>query len=105
MNNTLRCGLILVLVATAGLALDEKKTDAQSYGFAGSVRTVSTQEGKAEFSLDQTDWPVLIGMVECKECEFDRQGALTRNGQIAEGEFRGERYRIAGTNVATSLNK
>jgi len=95
MNILLRCWLVAVLVATSGWASDEKKTDAQRYGLAGPVRTVSTQEGKAEFSLDQTDWPVPVGMVECKECEFGRQGALTRNGQIVEGEFRGERYQTA----------
>src|SRR6516225_402449 len=78
MNILLRCGLVTMLVATAGWASDEKKTDAQRYGLAGPIRTMSTQEGKAEFSLDQTDWPVLVGMVECKECEFDREGALTR---------------------------
>src|SRR5215472_8291703 len=92
MNILLRCWLVAVLVATSGWASDEKKTDAQRYGLAGAVRTVSTQEGKAEFSLDQRDWPVLVGMVECKECEFDRDGALTLNGQIAEGGFQGERY-------------
>ena len=94
MNILLRCGVVTVLVATAGWASDEKKTDAQRYGLAGPIRTMSTQEGKAEFALDQTDWPVQVGTVDCRECAYDRQGMLTRYGQIAEGEFRGERYQI-----------
>ena len=68
MNILLRCGVVTVLVATAGWASDEKETDAQRYGLAGTVRTVSTQEGKAEFALDQTDWPVQVGTVDCREC-------------------------------------
>lgn len=85
----------MMFVATAGWASDEKKTDAQRHGLVGPVRTVSTQDGEAEFALDQRDWPVLVGLGDCKECKYDRQGTLTRYGQIVEGEFRGEQYQIA----------
>lgn len=86
--------LVTVFFATAGWASDEKKTDAQRDGLAGPVRTVSTQEGKTEFSLDQRDWPVLVGIGGCGECDYDRWGTQIRNGQMAEGQFRGERYQI-----------
>jgi hypothetical protein len=95
MDILLRCGLVVMFVATAGWTSDEKKTDAQNDGLAGPVRTVSTQEEEAQFALDQTDWPVLLGNANCKECEYDRQGTLIRYGQMAEGQFRGERYQVA----------
>jgi hypothetical protein len=94
MKVLLRCGLVTVLVATAGWASDEKKTDAQHNGLVGPVRSVSTQEGEAEFVLNQTGWPVLLEVGGCRECEYDRQGTLTRYGQMVEGEFRGDRYQI-----------
>src|SRR6516165_2251925 len=95
MKVLLRCGLVMLLVAVAGWASDEKKTDAQRSGLAGPVRTVSAREGKTEFELNQADWPVLVGIDDCKECEYDRKGMLTGYGQLVEGEFRGERYQIA----------
>lgn len=94
MKALVRCGLVAALIATAVRASDEKKTNAQSNGLVGPVRSVSTQEGKPEFSLDQRDWPVLVGIGDCGECEYDREGTLTRYGQIVEGEFRGDRYQI-----------
>lgn len=94
MKVLLSCGLLMVFAATAGWASDEKKTDAQRNGLVGPVRTVSTQEGEAKFALNQTGWPVLLGIGDCKECEYDRQGTITRHGQMVEGEFRGERYQI-----------
>ena len=95
MKVLLRCGLVAVLVATAGWASDEKKTEAQNNGLVGPVRTVSTQEGEPKSALNQTGWPVLLGIGGCKECEYDRQGTLTRSGQMVEGEFRGDRYQNA----------
>lgn len=89
-NILLRCRLLTVFVATAGLASDERKTDAQMNGLMGPVRIVSTQEGEPEFVLNQTDWPVLVGIGDCKECEYDRQGTLIRYGQMVEAAFRGE---------------
>lgn len=94
MKVLLRCWLTMMFVATAGWASDEKKTDAQNNGLAGPVRTVSTQEGQTEFALDQKGWPVLVGIGDCNECEYDREGTLTRYGQMVEGEFRGDRYQI-----------
>lgn len=95
MKVLLLCWLVMVFVATAGWASDDKKTDAQKNGLAGPVRTVSMQEGKKEFVLNQSDWPVLVGIGDCRECEYDREGTLTRHGEIVEGGFRGDRYRIA----------
>src|ERR1700731_2913282 len=94
MKVLLRCGLVMVLVTTAGWASDEKKTDARRDGLAGPVRTVSAREDKTDFDLNQKDWPVLVGIDGCKQCEYDRNGALTRYGQLVEGEFRGDRYQI-----------
>ena len=94
MKALVRCGLVTTLLATAVWASDEKKTNAQSNGLVGPVRSVTTQEGKPEFSLDQRDWPVLVGIADCGECEYDREGTLTGYGQLVEGEFRGDRYQI-----------
>jgi hypothetical protein len=55
---------------------------------------VSIQEGEAKFALDQTDWPVLLIVTGCKECEYDRQGTQIGSGQMVEGNFRGDRYQI-----------
>lgn len=85
----------MLLIVTAAWASDEKKTDAQRYGFVGPVRTVSQRESKTEFELNQKDWPVLVGIGDCNECEYDREGALTKYGQLVEGGFRGEQYKIA----------
>jgi len=89
-----RCGLVMVFVATAGWASDEKNTDAQRNGPAGPVRTVSAREVKTEFELDQKDWPVLVGIGERKECEYDRKGTLTGYGELVEGAFRGDRFQV-----------
>jgi hypothetical protein len=94
MKVLVRCGLVMVLVATTGWAAEEKKTDAQRNGLAGPVRAVSLREGETEFELNQKDWPVLVGIGECKECEYDRKGTLTRYGELVEGAFRGDRYQI-----------
>jgi hypothetical protein len=94
MKVLLRCGLVMVLVTTAGWASDEKKTDARRDGLTGPVRTVSAREDKTDFDLNQKDWPVLVGIDGCKQCEYDRNGALTRYGQLVEREFRGDRYQI-----------
>jgi len=94
MKLLLRCGLVTLLVATAGWASDGKKTEAQNNGLVGLVRTVSTQEGEAEFVLNQTGWPVFLQIGTCKECEYDRLGTLIRYGDMVQGEFRGDRYQI-----------
>jgi len=94
MKVLLRCGLLMVLVSAAGWASDEKKTDAQRNGLTGPVRMVSVREGKTEFEMNQTDWPGVLGIGDCKDCEYDRKGTLTRDGQEVEGEFRGVRYKI-----------
>ena len=78
MKVLLRCGLLMVLVSAAGWASDEKKTDAQRNGLTGPVRMVSVREGKTEFEMNQTDWPVVLGIGDCKDCEYDRKGTLTR---------------------------
>jgi len=94
MKGLLCYGLASVLVATAAWAADEKKTDAERYGLSGPVRNVSIQQGKPEFALDQRDWPVLVEVWGCQECEYDRRGTQIRYGQMVDGNFRGEHYQI-----------
>ena len=36
-----------------------------------------------------------MGIGDCGECEYDREGTLTRYGRLVEGEFRGDLYQIA----------
>lgn len=84
----------MLLIALPVRAAEPKRTDARNNGFIGPVHSVSTQEGAPLFSLDQRKFPVLIGHTGCRECEFDRWGAMIKSGTKSEGEFRGESFRI-----------
>jgi hypothetical protein len=56
-------------------------------GFAGAVQTVSMVTNRTELVWDE---PGLVDSISCFECDFDRDGNLTKSGRIIEGTFRGE---------------
>jgi hypothetical protein len=92
-------GLVSAAVATLllGLSLDAsepKQTDARSDGFLGPIRSVSTREEKVSIEWHQPDGPAVARPVLCRECEYDQEGNRVKSGQILDGEFRGEVFRI-----------
>lgn len=86
-----------VAILLLGLSLDAsepKYTDAQTDGFLGPVRSVSTREERARIEWHQPDGPTVALPAGCAECEYDLEGNLIKTGQIIDGEWRGDTVRL-----------
>jgi hypothetical protein len=87
--------LIAAVPAISALAqvgqVPEQKTEARTDGLLGPVKTVSTQVEMSGVKFQQPGGPVILLMVACRDCTYDRDGMRTRQGQTdADGEFLGE---------------
>jgi hypothetical protein len=96
MRLSIHCASLAILLAATSLCASEtKSTDARTDGFLGPIRSVSAREEKAQLEWHQPkNAPIIPGGVSCRECEYDRQGNLTRSGGLVDGEFRGDSYRL-----------
>lgn len=88
----LRLSLIVAVVAGAQ---EKHKTEAQTDGCEGPVRTVATHVEMAGVKWQQPGGPSLIFPVTCRDCEYDSEGYRTRSGQtIEDGRFLGENIQL-----------
>ncbi len=79
----------LVLLAHIGFA-QEHRTDIQSDGLFGPVRSVSTAVTRSGVEIRQPSGAALILSVRCHECTYTRDGYRSRFGEIRDGQFLGE---------------
>lgn len=87
-------GLAILFAAISLSASEPKRTDASIDGFVGPIRSVSATEEKTQLDWHPANPPVVLGGLSCYECAYDRQGNRIRYGQLVDGEFRGDYYRI-----------
>jgi hypothetical protein len=86
-------------------ANEPQRTDAQNDGFIGPVRSVSAREERARLDWHQPDGPSVTWAMACRECEYDREGNRIKGGQIMDGTFKGEIFRLMQDNNGKVIEK
>jgi hypothetical protein len=96
MKSLRRLGSATLLLLTAVVAHPQQagKIDAQTDGFAGPVKSVSTSVARAGIDWHQPDGPTIYEPIFCHECEYDADGTRTKLGQTTNGQFNGEVFKL-----------
>ena len=88
--------LAILFVTTFALTIsasEPTRSDALTDGLKGMVRSASVRVEKAQpdWSPDDLsqDPPILVEYLECRECEYDKDGNRIKEGQVVDGVFRG----------------
>ena len=81
--------ILWLLLAMPLLGVGKKWTEAESMGFAGPIKAVSTTYQTFMQQPAQPDGPAIIYQLSCGECEFDREGNQVRSGWMDNGRFTG----------------
>jgi hypothetical protein len=72
--------ILWFLLATPSLGAGKKWTEAENMGFAGHIRSASTNRQTFMQQPTQPDGLVIIYQLSCGQCEFDRDGNQVRSG-------------------------
>ena len=93
----IRCGfgLGLMVVVCIGCAEGQQKTDAETDGFAGPVKSVATSVTIAGAKWQQPDAPWLVMPILCRDCSYDPDGSKTLSGQMVDGKFVGQNIQLS----------
>ena len=86
--------LFLFLISPFASAQEPSRTDAQTDGFAGPVKSVSTGVMSAGVKWQQPNGPTLVIPISCQDCRYDPDGTKTKSGQVINGGFHGEIIRL-----------
>jgi hypothetical protein len=66
------------------------KTDAQIDDLTGPVKSVSTKSERSNVNWQPPGGPTLLIQIRCRDCEYDRDGSKTKDGQVVDGAFVGQ---------------
>src|SRR5579872_6997188 len=81
----------------------QKRTDAETDGFSGPIKSVSTSATRVQVQWQQPGGPTLVPPIWCDDCEYDADGFKTMSGQVVDGKFLGQSIRLVrgGDGVVT----
>lgn len=66
------------------------QTDSQSDDLNGPVKSVSTKSERSNVNWQQPGGPTLLFAIRCRDCDYDRDGSRTKEGQVVDGTFLGQ---------------
>ena len=86
--------VLLVVSAFCASAQESNRTDAQLDGFAGPVKSVSSNILRSSVKWQQPGGPILVTPIWCRDCKYDPDGTKTKSGSVVDGRFFGEIIRL-----------
>jgi hypothetical protein len=86
--------LFAIVSGSCASAQEPNRTDAQLDGFAGPVKSVSSNILRSSVKWQQPGGPTLVTPIWCRDCEYDSDGTKTKSGSVVDGKFFGEIIRL-----------
>src|SRR5215813_305095 len=101
MNRLLAIATAILLCLAVSQA--QKRTDAETDGFAGPIKSVTTNVTRVQVQWQQPSGPTLVPPIWCNDCEYDADGFRTMSGEVVDGKFLGDSIRLVrgGDGVVT----
>lgn len=97
--------LFSVVAAFPVLASSKKSRDAETDGFKGVVKSVSTERQVVSPQPSQPDGPAIIYPIWCEVCEYDEDGNVVLRGRTGKPGLLEKRLATFGMRTETLGNR